>query len=542
MFKLTIAAMFAAIAAAADTADTTATSLPPVLMHYMPWFQWSRKYSTAGWHWKMNLDWKNDLLPNKRIASHYTPAIGPYNSVDKDVIQYHLELMKAAGVKGIIIDWYGTRENVYDFKYPNLAASDAIIEVASDMGLLFTVCYEDWTLVAKRDVPKGEEPTGDVLRDVRKDLRTDLLYIRENYANKPGFLREPTSAPSDNEHSTQGRPVMLIFGPRNIKNGTEWTSAMSEVFTDVNNRPKLLTITGNAMHGEGTFSWFPSMKQDSFVDENTALNTVRDYLTNFYEKKKGMLHIGSIFPGFKDYYKEGGSDTSYGILPEFDGKTFNASMYEAQKYRPTFIQAATWNDWQEGTIIEPREGKGKDRYYFLLRLQQYILGYNNSADDFDVIFETYREKKGADFGWPGTGGDICAMGTKRNCALLGCVWKSSKCTACPGIGNKKEKKCVKAGCNWEADNEYKCQSCNTEEMEVDCWAKSCVWIKVKKIGQKMCTPCAGITKQNKCRNAKCAWSESKEKCASCVTLKKRKKCKAVNCSWNTKDKVCSRKN
>merc|ERR1740124_1951854 len=122
-----------------------------------------------------------------------------------------------------------------------------------------------------------------------------------------------------------------------------------------------------------------------------------------------------------------------------------------------------------------------------------------------------------------TGGDICAMGTKVNCALLGCVWKNSKCTACPGIGNKKEKKCVKAGCNWEADNEYKCQSCNTEEMEVDCWAKSCVWIKVKKIGQKMCTPCAGITKQKKCRNAKCAWSESKEKCAHPVQVSQNKK-------------------
>eukprot|EP00555_Chaetoceros_dichaeta_P000574 CAMPEP_0198277516 /NCGR_PEP_ID=MMETSP1447-20131203/65889_1 /TAXON_ID=420782 /ORGANISM="Chaetoceros dichaeta, Strain CCMP1751" /LENGTH=480 /DNA_ID=CAMNT_0043972537 /DNA_START=85 /DNA_END=1527 /DNA_ORIENTATION=+ len=403
MLRLFLCTLLAITVTADSTTDTTATSLPPVLMHYMPWFEWSRKDGWAGWHWKERLDWKNVLLPDKRIASHYTPAIGPYNSVDKDVIQYHLKLMKAAGVKGIIIDWYGTRENVYDFKKPNLAASDAIIEVASEMGLLFTVCYEDWTLVAKRDVAWGVEPTGEVLQDAKKDLRTDLRYIRDNYANKPGFLREPTSAHTENEHSTQGRPVMLIFGPRNIKDGTEWTSAMSEVFTDVNNRPKLLTITGNAMDGEGTFSWFPPLKQDGFVDgENTSLNTVRDYLTNFYERKKGTLHIGSIFPGFKDYYKEGGSHESYGSLPEFDGKTFNASMYEAQKYHPTFIQAATWNDWEEGTIFEPREGKGKDRYYFLLRLQQYILGYNNSAADFDVIFETYRERKGADFGWPGT--------------------------------------------------------------------------------------------------------------------------------------------
>ena len=40
-------------------------------------------------------------------AAHYYPKIGPYASNDPDVLEYHFLLMKAAGVTGIILDWYG---------------------------------------------------------------------------------------------------------------------------------------------------------------------------------------------------------------------------------------------------------------------------------------------------------------------------------------------------------------------------------------------------------------------------------------------------
>jgi len=43
----------------------------------------------------------------RQIASWYYPLIGPYDSSDPAVLEYHVLLMKLAGVDGVIVDWYG---------------------------------------------------------------------------------------------------------------------------------------------------------------------------------------------------------------------------------------------------------------------------------------------------------------------------------------------------------------------------------------------------------------------------------------------------
>ena len=128
----------------------------------------------------------------------------------------------------------------------------------------------------------------------------------------------------------------------------------------------------------------------------------------------------------------------------------------------------------------------------------------------------------------GEPGDICATGEEDTCVSFGCIWKKDNCEACSVHSNKKKKKCVKDGCNWEADES--CQSCNIGEDKDDCQAKSCVWREIDGIG-KMCTPCAAVTNSKKCKKAKCVWKG--DKCASCVTLKKKKDCKnQKKCAWS----------
>ena len=40
-----------------------------------------------------------------KVAAHYTPLIGPYESTDRETIRLHLKLIRMAGVKGIIVNW-----------------------------------------------------------------------------------------------------------------------------------------------------------------------------------------------------------------------------------------------------------------------------------------------------------------------------------------------------------------------------------------------------------------------------------------------------
>src|SRR3954469_23454004 len=82
----------------------------PLLVHYMPWFVAQPYSPTWGWHWTMN-HYNPDSMDGsgrREIASWYYPQIGPYDSLDPVVLEYHVLLMKLAGIDGVIVDWYGS--------------------------------------------------------------------------------------------------------------------------------------------------------------------------------------------------------------------------------------------------------------------------------------------------------------------------------------------------------------------------------------------------------------------------------------------------
>ena len=81
-----------------------------VFMHYMPWFEakttahgYSRK-NVYGAHWTMaNCTAESNGLLNT-VCAVDKPIIGPYSSSDPYVVEYHLLLMKYAGMDGVAID------------------------------------------------------------------------------------------------------------------------------------------------------------------------------------------------------------------------------------------------------------------------------------------------------------------------------------------------------------------------------------------------------------------------------------------------------
>ena len=76
-----------------------------VLAHYMPWYE-AKPFSKAwGWHWTMNrFDPEKRVNDRPEIASHFMPLIGPYDSGDPHVLEYHRLLMKLAGIDGVVVD------------------------------------------------------------------------------------------------------------------------------------------------------------------------------------------------------------------------------------------------------------------------------------------------------------------------------------------------------------------------------------------------------------------------------------------------------
>ena len=141
---------------AASSSSTTCHGLPP-----------RPASSTWGWHWTMNHFDPDKKQDGKRsIASHYYPLIGPYDSGDPAVIEYHRLLMKLAGIDGVIVDWYGL-SNLYD--YPQVHRNSAwLFHSTTKLGLRFGVCYEDQTVA--RLVEAKKLPAGDRVQHVRQEI------------------------------------------------------------------------------------------------------------------------------------------------------------------------------------------------------------------------------------------------------------------------------------------------------------------------------------------------------------------------------------
>ena len=86
--------------------------------------------------------------------------------------------------------------------------------------------------------------------------------------------------------------------------------------------------------------------------------------------------MATAFPGLKDIYKQAGVGERLGGISLRMGTTFTESL--ALGAGSPMVQIATWNDYGEGTAIEPTRGAG---YKYLEILQKRLnVSAHGSAD------------------------------------------------------------------------------------------------------------------------------------------------------------------
>ncbi|MEO1414672.1 MAG: glycoside hydrolase family 71/99-like protein [Bacteroidota bacterium] len=332
------------------------TNPAKLYMHYMPWFNTKEFSGFWGYHWTMLNKNPDRTLSNGNleIASHYYPLIGPYDSSDPDVADYHLLLMKYAGIDGVLIDWYGSHD-VNDFGI-NLDNSNVFIEGVERTGMKYGIVYEEFTaeLVA--------ENTNFTDIDA---ARADMRYIKQNYFSSLNYI------------TFNSRPLLLTFGPRYFRTASEWgqilraldqTSSFFPLWNFTN-----LVGSGSAA---GEFSW---------VDFSPNL----DELASFYQNNDKEDIIGSIYPGFHDFYEEGGAGSSFGYVPHNSGQTLTNTISTTVDAGVPVIQLVTWNDFGEGTMFEPTQEFG---FQFLEQIQQ-LAGVSYDKTDLERVYQYYLERK-----------------------------------------------------------------------------------------------------------------------------------------------------
>jgi hypothetical protein len=340
-----------------ESRPVTKANATRVYVHYMPWFASKPHDGYWGIHWTMaNQDPDTvDGDGRRDIASHFYPLIGPYSTQDPDLVEYHLLLMKLTGIDGVLIDWYGTYD-VDDYA-ALLRGSNALIDRTEAYGLDFGIVYEDRT--TERVVARGRAPTAVAA------ATTDLEYIVANYFSRPNYIE------------MLAKELLLTFTPIHIETGAEWTQILNASGAD----PTFLAIWGQSgdlgAAGSGEFSWVSTRRADHLAG-----------LESFFQNEipRFSAALGSAYPGFDDFYFEGGWGDEVGGVIDHQG---TATLALTTRYGRDAVQLVTWNDFGEGTMIEPTVEFG----YGLLGVVQRFAGVSHTEADLELATRLYLARK-----------------------------------------------------------------------------------------------------------------------------------------------------
>lgn len=332
----------------APRAVVSKTTSKKIFIHWMPWFETPASKGAWGYHWKMNTQ-NPDIITNgkRQIAAYYYPQTGPYASGDPDIIEYQLLLMKYSGADGVFIDWPGTRA-LYD--YPdNLANCNALINKLNAVGLQFSIVFED------RNWDAG----------MTSGAHGDFTYMQSNYFPQSNYLR------------VNNVPIVLNFGPITFHNPSDWDA----ILNGLNPKPKVLPLYGftsqvGSNNAGGEFPWI-------YQDHPTVVN-------NYYAQASSFAtSIGVVYPGFNSFYAAGGASGPTWTIPYNGTGTFGSLVDKALQSSVPIVQFATWNDYGEGTMIEPTQEFG---YGFLTTMQQ-KLGVPYGQSELQLIYQLYQARK-----------------------------------------------------------------------------------------------------------------------------------------------------
>ncbi|MEM1098486.1 MAG: hypothetical protein AAGH92_06810 [Planctomycetota bacterium] len=328
-------------------AEGQPSSLPDdrkrLLMHFMPWYIAPNYRDHWGRHWtgheRQHDPTQIDASGRRDIWSHYDPLIGPYDSADPDVLECQLLQMKLAGIDGVIVDWYGIADAA---NYPpSHAATQAVFAATGRLGMQFAVCYEDRTVKHLVEIGHLAEA------EIEPHLIETFRWMKVNWFDAAHYTK------------IDGRPLLLNFGPidKRLREPERWNAARDSIEP----RPKLFALhhLWEEAGVDGGFTWF---HPDAWANHADSASVRRRLTDIHHETGDPSRVIPSAVPGFRDVYTD-----PHPVIDHRRGQTLRDSLTAAMAGPWTHVQLATWNDYGEGTMIEPTREFG---YTFLEVIQE----------------------------------------------------------------------------------------------------------------------------------------------------------------------------
>jgi glycoprotein endo-alpha-1,2-mannosidase len=286
-----------------------------VMAFYYPWYGVPDGPGGAG----RTVHWGRTDAANKDIqASTHYPELGAYDSHDPKVIDQHCRWAKEAGIDTFIVSWWG-HDHYTD------RAMQKILDGCARYGLSTCIYYET--------VPRPQTP---------KSAADDIIKVLNKYGGHPAHLK------------VNGRPVVFVYGRALQQLGlTNWLKAIKMINAGYE---KGVTAIGDQ------FSFGAARVFDGVHTYNTAGNLrgmnpaeARKWAAETYKSwvqladRAGKISAITVIPGYDDT-----KIRKPGLAVErYNGELYRAQWDEAIKADPHWILITSFNEWHEGSEIEP---------------------------------------------------------------------------------------------------------------------------------------------------------------------------------------------
>ena len=300
-----------------------------VLAFYYPWY-WTKDYSGFWSMWDYGGKHNPDTFigDNRRDIScpHY-PQNGLYDSNDPNVIKRHFELAAEVGIDAFIVSWWGNG-NILNKPF------DYMLGYARQTDTKISIYYETVPSIPFK----------------YKNTALDLIGFIKKYGKHESFLK------------ADDKPV-LFFYRRVIKQHSvkQWAEIIKAVKEECNALLIADTLDREIIDiFDGVHTYSP---YEAYLWRVSVKRSMRKLVDKCRDNNK---YVGvSVMPGFDDTLANNEMTVKRRIwqaivhlkkdvvIDRNDGKTYSQQWEWAIQAKPDWILICSFNEWIEGTEIEP---------------------------------------------------------------------------------------------------------------------------------------------------------------------------------------------
>lgn len=300
---------------------------------YYPWY--GNPATDARWiHWD-----QNNHRPPDDIGANFYPSMGPYSSRNNLIVYQHMSWLRSANVGIIITSWWGkgTHED---------HLTQIILDGANTYGLKVAFHIEPYN---------GR---------TAESIKADIQYIYTSYGAHPAFYKIARSTkwgPSKTE-----RGVFYIFESLKISDSS-WAIMLNSIRGTASDAIVIGQTTDvsriDSSHFDGLYTY------DAYNIDGSIFKAVSDSLKN-----KNSIFSASVGPGYIDTRAVPGSARD---KSRQNGNTYDSMWQYAINAQVEWVSITSFNEWHEGSQIEPAKVKSIGGYAYM----NYEGAYGKSGAD-----------------------------------------------------------------------------------------------------------------------------------------------------------------